>query len=78
MRWSSGKLYEVLGFDFIHNSKPNYWCINNNTREYRFKYRKSELIKYGYSIDESEKEIMFKLKKYRIYDCGNKKYILYI
>ncbi len=75
-RWSNGDLYDKLGFEFIHDSKPNYWYINNDIREYRFKYRKSELIKFGYDSNKSEKEIMFELKKYRIYDCGNKKYIL--
>jgi hypothetical protein len=71
-RWSQGELYETLGFDFIHNSKPNYWYINNDVREYRFKYRKSELVKNGYDENKSERQIMFELKKYRIYDCGNK------
>ena len=73
-RWSNGGLYEKLNFKFTHNSKPNYWYINNDVREYRFKYRKSELIKHGYDSGKSEKDIMLELKKYRIYDCGNKKY----
>ena len=77
-RWSVGGLYEKLGFDFIHDSKPNYWYVNNDVREYRFKYRKSELIKMGYNKDKSEHEIMLGLKKYRIYDCGNKKYVMNI
>jgi hypothetical protein len=75
-RWGIGDLYNKLGFEFVHNSKPNYWYINTNIREYRFKYRKSELIRFGYDSNKSEREIMFELKKYRIYDCGNKKYIL--
>ena len=71
-------MYETLGFDFIHNSKPNYWYVNNDVREYRFKYRKSELVKNGYDKNKSEKQIMFELKKYRIYDCGNKLFKLYL
>ena len=74
IRWSDGGLYYNLGFDFIHDSKPNYWYVTNDIREYRFKYRKSELVKHGYDSNKSEKEIMFELKKYRIYDCGNKKF----
>jgi hypothetical protein len=73
-RWSQGELYESLGFSFIHNSKPNYWYVNSDIREYRFKYRKSRLIDLGFDFNKSEKEIMLELKKYRIYDCGNKKY----
>ena len=77
-RWSQGELYEKLGFNFIHNSKPNYWYINGKSREYRFKYRKSELISDGYDSNKTEKEIMFNRGIYRIYDCGNKKYSITI
>jgi hypothetical protein len=73
-RWSQGELYKVLGFDHIHDSKPNYWYIINNTREYRFKYRKSELIKNGCSSELSERQIMSDNKRYRIYDCGNMRF----
>jgi predicted acetyltransferase len=77
-RWSNGNLYEKLGFEFVHNSKPNYWYINDNVREYRFKYRKSELVKDGFDSKKTEKEIMFDRGVLRIYDCGNKKYKLII
>jgi hypothetical protein len=75
-RWSNGGLYVSLGFSFIHNSKPNYWYLNDKTREYRFKYRKSQLILDGYNPNKTEREIMFSRGIYRIYDCGNKKYQL--
>ena len=77
-RWSQGGVYETLGFEFVHDSRPNYWYIFGLNREYRYKYRKSELIKMGYDKDKSEREIMFGLKKYRVYDCGNKKYVMNI
>lgn len=69
-RWSLGKTYEVLGFDFLHDSSPNYYYIIGNNRKNRFKYRKSELIKEGYDPNKSETEIMRERKIYRIYDCG--------
>ena len=76
-RWSNGNMYERIGFEFVHDSKPNYWYINGNVREYRFKYRKSQLSKLPkYDDNLSEHEIMLKHKIYRIYDCGNKKYKL--
>ena len=77
-RWSQGDLYEKLGFDFIHNSKPNYWYINKGKREYRFKYRKDILVKEGYDKNKTEHEIMKERGFNRIYDCGNKKYTLKI
>ena len=74
-RWSQGGLYEKLGFDFVHDSKPNYFYIINKKREYRFKYRKDVLIKEGFDPSKSERQIMLDRSIYRIYDCGNKKYI---
>jgi hypothetical protein len=76
-RWSQGNLYEKLGFKFIHNSKPSYYYIIENNREYRFKYRKDVLIKEGYDKNKSEHQIMLDRKIYRIYDCGSKRYELY-
>jgi hypothetical protein len=73
-RWSQGGLYEKLGFEFIHNSKPNYWYIIGTNREYRFKFRKDVLVKEGFDIHKSEREIMLERGIYRIYDCGNKVY----
>ena len=73
-RWSKGNLYEKLGFEFIHDSKPSYFYIINKNREYRFKYRKDILVKEGYDSNKSEHQIMLDRKIYRIYDCGNKKY----
>jgi hypothetical protein len=76
-RWSQGELYDKLGFEFIHNSVANYWYINGLVREYRFKYRKSNLKSFSnYSDELTEHEIMLLNKRYRIYDCGNKRYVL--
>lgn len=75
-RWSQGGLYDELGFEFIHDSNPNYWYVFNYQRKYRFNYRKSELIKQGFDSSKSEHEIMLERKIYRIYDCGNKRYEL--
>jgi hypothetical protein len=77
-RWSKGDLYEKLGFKFIHDSKPNYWYLIGNNREYRFKYRKDILVKEGYDPSKTEHQIMLGRGIYRIYDCGNKKYTLSI
>lgn len=75
-RWSNGDLYEKLGFKFIHLSKPNYFYVNPKSckRLNRFKFRKSELIKEGYSKDKTERQIMEERGYLRIYDCGALKY----
>ena len=70
-RWSSGKLYEVLGFTLYNTSKPNYFYVIGNKREYRFNFRKNILMKkYNCPKDMSEKEFCKQHKWYRIYDCG--------
>ena len=78
MRWSNGDLYEKLGFTFIHNSIPNYWYVIGNTRQYRFNYRKSCLIKQGFDSNKTEHQIMLERNIYRIYDCGTKRYELFL
>ena len=77
-RWSMGNLYKKLGFEFIHNSTPNYWYIIGNKRNHRFGFRKSILVKQGFDKNKSEHQIMLDRKIYRIYDCGNKKYQMII
>lgn len=68
-RWSTGNLYEVLGFKHDHDSKPNYFYVVNDHRENRFKYRKDKLLKEGFD-GKTEHEIMLKRGIFRIYDCG--------
>lgn len=72
--WSSGDLYEKLGFKKISITKPNYYYIIGNVRKNRFSYRKDILVKKGYDPSRTEKEIMLELKYYRIYNSGNIKY----
>ena len=74
-RWSMGKLYGVLKFEHIHDSKPNYSYVVGTKRENRFKYRKDRLVEEGYDKEKSEHEIMLERKIYRIYDCGCKCYL---
>jgi len=77
-RYSNGNLYKKLGFDFIGNTKPNYWYFKKNEikRIHRFVYRKDVLIKNGYNADKTEIEIMYENGFLRIFDCGNIKFEL--
>jgi very-short-patch-repair endonuclease len=76
-RWSSGSLYDKLGFNFIKNTNCNYWyTIDYIKREHRFSFRKNVLSNKldNYNPDLSESENM-KLNGYvRIWDAGSKKY----
>ena len=78
LRYSNGNLYNKLGFEYLHETKPNYFYVKNLKREHRFKYRKDQLLKEGFDSKKSEHEIMLERKIYRIYDCGHKKFVLYL
>jgi len=71
---SNGKLYEILGFKYIHTSKPNYYYVIDNIRHHRFNFRKDILIKEGYDANKTEHQIMLERKIYRIYNSGNLKF----
>ena len=75
-RWSDGGLYEKIGFNFSHNSKPSYKYLVNNVLKDRFNYRKDVLVKEGFDESKTEFEIMDERGFPRLYDCGNKVYKL--
>ena len=50
----------------------------NGIREHRFNWRKQKLVKMGYDKEKTENEIMLELGFWRIYNAGNKKWILHI
>ena len=74
LRWSDGNVYEKIGFELTHISKPNYFYVINNVRKNRFNYRKDKLVSEGFDPNKTEHEIMLERGIYRIYDCGCKVY----
>jgi len=70
--------YTRNGFEFLYSTKPNYWYIINRTRSNRFNHRKDILVSLGYNSNLTEREIMFDRGIYRIYDCGQYKYRLFL
>ena len=70
-----GNLYSKLGFKYSHRSDINYWWVVKGVRKHRFNYNKSKLIKMGYDPLKTEVEIMHEIGNYRIYGCGQDKYI---
>jgi len=71
-------IYDKLRFKKEYITKPNYYYINNDMRENRFKYRKDVLIKEGFDLNKTEHKIMLDREIYRIYDSGQIKYSLEI
>jgi hypothetical protein len=67
-------LYNHLGFNLESISKQNYYYINNNIRENRFKYRKDVLVEQGFDKNKTEHQIMSERGIYRIYNSGQLKY----
>jgi hypothetical protein len=76
--WSSGNLYEKLGFKRIKITKPNYFYVKNGKRYYRFSFRKDVLVSMGEDMNMSETQIMKKNGFYKIYNCGSYKYEMII
>jgi len=72
--WSTGHLYEILGFKIEHKTQPNYYYVINDVRKHRFGFRKDKLIKEGADPNKTEHEIMLEKNIYRIYDSGHLKY----
>lgn len=72
--YSNGNLYEKLGFDIVHKTKPNYYYIVDGIRRHKSNFKKQKLIKEGFDPNKSEHEIMLERKMYRIYNSGNIKY----
>jgi very-short-patch-repair endonuclease/endogenous inhibitor of DNA gyrase (YacG/DUF329 family) len=74
-RYSNGGLYEELGFEFSHYSKPNYWYFKlpDITLFNRLKFQKYKLknLIENFNENKSEVENMINNGYKRIFDCGN-------
>jgi hypothetical protein len=75
IRYATGNLYEKLGFNFVHQSKPNYFYTKGGKRFNRFSFAKHKLVNMGYDKNKTERQIMLDLGYNRIYDCGCKKFV---
>jgi hypothetical protein len=50
--------------------------VIDGIRSHRFNWRKQKLVKLGFDTNKTEEEIMSELGYYRVYNAGNKKWIL--
>lgn len=74
MNWSSGNLYEAIGFQFVEMTKPGYFYYDKKTETTysRYQCQKQKLIsKFGFPNTMTENEMTRSLGYYKIYDCGN-------
>ena len=76
-RFSNGNLYNKF-FDYSHDSKPNYFYVIDSILHSRLQFQKHKLADKLDLFDESLSEYQNMLMNGydRIWDCGNKVYIL--
>jgi hypothetical protein len=74
---SDGNLYLKNGFKYDKITDIGYYWCNNGLKYNRFRFRKDKLLKEGYNPNKTEKEIMHERGYYRLYNCGNYKFIYY-
>lgn len=71
----NGNLYKTLGFENKGHTNLNYWWVVKGVRMHRFNFNKSKLVKLGYSRHKTEVEIMHELNNWRVFGCGQEKWI---
>jgi len=69
--WSEGNLYNILGFEKVSESSPDYKYIVGGRRRNKQNYKKSNL---NIGSELTETEFMKKSHILRIWDCGKIKY----
>lgn len=70
-----GSLYKKIGFKYVRSSDINYWWVVKGVRRHRFGYNKKKLVKNGYDPLKTEVEIMHELGNYRVWGCGQEKWM---
>lgn len=76
-RYSTGKLYNSVGFTEMKNSEPNYWYIKGDKIWHRSNFQK-HILKNKLSVfdeNKTESENMYINGYRRIWDCGNKVFV---
>jgi len=71
----TGSLYKTLGFENSGETSLNYWWVVDKKRYHRFTFNKQKLIKEGEDPNLTEREIMYKRGSYRIWGCGQIRWI---
>ena len=77
LRWNTGLMYEKIGMNFSHTTRPNYWYVTDDGLKHRTSFQKHKLgIKLeNYDSKKTEAENMKENGFYKFWDCGNNVYI---
>lgn len=71
----SGNLYKKLGFSNDGETNLNYYWTDLVKKYHRFNFNKKKLIKLGYDKQKTEEEIMKEIGYYKIWSCGQIRWI---
>jgi hypothetical protein len=71
----NGHIYEKLGFKNDGKTNLNYYWSDLNKKYHRFNFNKKKLVKLGYDSKLTEEEIMKSIGYYKIWSCGQTRWI---
>lgn len=78
-RWSQGNVYAKNGFVFDRRTEPNYFWAKKQQRFNRMSFQKHKLKdKFPdlYADEKTEDQICREAGYYKVYDCGNDKWVM--
>lgn len=75
-RWSTGNVYETLGFELQKINKPDYFYVVDGQRKHRWNYRKDQIKAWlpNYQTSLTEYQNMYNAGYWRVWDGGTLKY----
>ncbi|RDJ35479.1 MAG: hypothetical protein DWQ19_11730 [Crenarchaeota archaeon] len=77
-RWSSGKVYEKLGFKLDAELPPDYSYVNLKNCKQRLSKQSQKKSNVNCPSDKTEYEWAVERGLYRIWDCGKKRWIYHL
>ena len=79
LRYATGNVYKSIGFGEVKETQPGYFYYRRNTILSRLKCQKhklQQLLGDGFNPEQSESENMFSNGFRRVWDAGNKKFVM--
>jgi len=75
-RWSSGSMYEKIGFKLDKEMGPDYSYVDSKTKYKRLSKQSRKKGNTECPTDKTEKQYAIEEGFYRIWDCGKKRWVL--
>jgi very-short-patch-repair endonuclease len=76
-RYTTGRVYEKMGFTLKNVTEPGYSYSGHGVRKHRLQLTKKKLVEeYNGDPDLTEEELATERGWYRIYDCGQKVWVM--